>query len=155
MKRRRNKNVWLCEILFVACLLRNPSGTTEGIMNSHVNLSPIKLLVKGSVSRNDKAQAHQSHAGRASVTCSAWADRWFLALTSEEATGQGGKQLTSEKTGHSAKHSFTADKGSTTSGHTAVGWVFFYLKGALKRQSRLKNLTSHQQGFSLLPLRLL
>lgn len=51
-------------------------------MNSHVNLSPIKLLVKGSVSRNDKAQAHQSHAGRASVTGSTQAYHWFMALTS-------------------------------------------------------------------------
>lgn len=50
-------------------------------MNSHVNLSPIKLLVKGSVSRNDKAQAQQSHAGRASVTSSTQAYHWFIALT--------------------------------------------------------------------------
>lgn len=49
-------------------------------MNSHVNLSPIKLLVKGSVSRNDKAQAHQSHAGKASVTSSVQAYHFFIPL---------------------------------------------------------------------------
>lgn len=62
-------------------------------MNSHVNLSPIKLLVKGSVSRNDKAQAHQSHAGRASVTGSTQACPWFIALTSRGSYGGGQKTV--------------------------------------------------------------
>lgn len=97
-KRRRNKKIQLYKILFVACLLRNPSGTTEGIINSHVNLSPIKLLVKGSVSRNDKAQAHQSHAGRASVTGSTQAYPWFIALASRGSYGGG------QKTFHFWKH---------------------------------------------------
>lgn len=65
-------------------------------MNSHVNLSPIKLLVKGSVSRNDKAQAHQSHAGRASVTSSTQAYRWYITLTSRGSYwGQGNLENTS------------------------------------------------------------
>lgn len=40
---------------------KNGLSTDKGIMNSHVNLSPIKLSAKGSVDWNSKANASRSH----------------------------------------------------------------------------------------------
>lgn len=40
---------------------KNALSTDKGIMDSHVNLSPIKLSVKGSVDWNSKANASWSH----------------------------------------------------------------------------------------------
>lgn len=57
-----------CKILFVAGSLQNALSTDKGIMNSHVNLSPIKLSAKGSVGWNSKAEAPQSHA-KVETTC--------------------------------------------------------------------------------------
>lgn len=51
-----------CKILFVAGSLLNALSTDKGIMNSHVDLSPIKLSAKGSVGCNSKAKAPWSHA---------------------------------------------------------------------------------------------
>jgi hypothetical protein len=45
-----------CKLVFVAGLLRNALSTVKGIMNSHVNLSPIKLSAKGSVGWNSEAE---------------------------------------------------------------------------------------------------
>lgn len=84
-------------------------------MNSHVNLSPIKLLVKGSVSRNDKAQAHQSHAGRASVTGSTQACPWFIALTLRGSYGGRQKTVHLCKDWKQRKAQISRDKGSMTS----------------------------------------
>lgn len=50
------------QVLFVAGLLQDALSTDKGIMNSHVNLSPIKLSAKGSVGWNSKAAAPRSHA---------------------------------------------------------------------------------------------
>lgn len=45
-----------CKILFVAGSLLNTLSTDKGIMNSHVNLSPIKLSGEGSVGWNSESQ---------------------------------------------------------------------------------------------------
>lgn len=63
------KNIWGEEYqqqpnkrsFFAVCSLQNPSGSAEGIMNSHANLSLIKHLAKRSVSRNDETHTQQSH----------------------------------------------------------------------------------------------
>lgn len=47
---------------------KNALSTDKGIMNSHVNLSPIKLSAKGSVGWNSKAHASRSHV-REEMTC--------------------------------------------------------------------------------------
>lgn len=57
-----------CKILFVASSLQNALSTDKGIMNSHVNLSPIKLSAKGSVGWNSRAMAPWSHA-KVATTC--------------------------------------------------------------------------------------
>lgn len=51
-----------CKTLFVAGSLLNVLSTDKGIVNSHVNLSPIKLSAEGSVGWNSKVKAPWSHA---------------------------------------------------------------------------------------------
>ena len=51
-----------CKTLFVAGSLLNALSTDKGIMNSHVNVSPIKLSAEGSVGWNSKVKAPWSHA---------------------------------------------------------------------------------------------
>ena len=51
-----------CKTLFVAGSLLKALSTDKGIMNSHVNLSPIKLSAEGSVGWNSKVKAPWSHA---------------------------------------------------------------------------------------------
>lgn len=64
-----------CKVLFVAGSLQNALSTDKGIMNSHVNLSPIKLSAKGSFGWNSRAWAPWSHA-KGETTCRlSWLER--------------------------------------------------------------------------------
>lgn len=61
-----------CKVLFVAGSLQNALSTDKGIMNSHVNLSPIKLSAKGSFGWNSKAKAPWSHAKGEAICRLSW-----------------------------------------------------------------------------------
>lgn len=61
-----------CKVLFVAGSLQNALRTDKGIMDSHVNLSPIKLSAQGSFGWKSKAKAPWSHAKGETICRLSW-----------------------------------------------------------------------------------